>query len=72
MFYMEQGIFPDPKEWLQRQMVLKPLWLLIRNKIDKEYSVYKEALEKIISKRADGPLHERKSLAWWMQFSRLY
>jgi hypothetical protein len=32
-------------------------------KIDKEYSVYKEALEKIISVSVTT-LHERKSLAW--------
>jgi alpha-glucosidase len=29
-------------------------------KIDKEYSVYKEALEKIICKRADGPYMKEK------------
>jgi hypothetical protein len=32
-------------------------------KIDKEYSVYKEALEKIISVSVTT-VHERKSLAW--------
>jgi alpha-glucosidase (family GH31 glycosyl hydrolase) len=43
--------FPDPKEWLQKAADGFKTVVIIDPgiKIDKEYSVYKEALEKIIS-----------------------
>jgi alpha-glucosidase len=71
-FTWNKEYFPDPKRMVAeledgfKTVVIDPGIKLTRN------TRYIKALEKdYFCKRADGP-YERKSLAWRMQFSRLY